>query len=139
METVTIRNQHDLAQLSGLIMQHGLPCDVTLGEQRTGDQNRKMWPMLGDISKQCKLRIDGQMVSATPDDWKVVFLAALQGETRVARGINGGLVYLSMRSSKLSKKMFSELIELMYVYGSENDVVWSDPSLQAYAEYREAQ
>lgn len=138
MGTVIVRNRDDLEQVRGLILAEGLPCEIRIGEQRTNEQNRKLWPMLADVAIQCRLRIDGQMQQASGDDWKAVFMAALDGEQRVARGINGGLVFLRSSSRSLTKKQFSDLIEIIYAYGAEHGVCWSEPSLAAYEKYREA-
>lgn len=133
-----IRNRDDLEQVRGLILSEGLPCEIRIGEQRTSEQNKKLWPMLADVAIQCRLRIDGQMQQASADDWKAVFMAALDGEQRIASGINGGLVFLRSSSRSLTKKRFSDLIEIIYAYGAERGVCWSDPALAVYEQYKEA-
>ena len=138
MEQVTIRNYHDWQQAWGLALAEGLPCAISIGEQRTSEQNKKLWPMLADVAIQCRMMVDGKMQQAHADDWKAVFLAALDGEQRIARGINGGLVFLRTSSRKLNKRQFSDLIEVIYAYGAEHGVCWSEPSLRVYNEYREA-
>jgi len=45
---------------------------------------------------------------------------------------------LSKRTSKLDKEGFAQLIEVIYAFGSEQNVAWSEPSLQTYSKYREA-
>lgn len=108
---------------------------VTLGrEKRSLDQNRKMWPMLADVARQKDLVVNGQPVRATPEDWKDVFTAALRGENRMALGIDGGVVFLGMRTSRLSKTEFRDLIELIYAYGAEHKIRWSEPALALYEE-----
>jgi len=103
---------------------------------RSQEQNRKMWAMLRDIARQQRLMINGEMVWADAEDWKDVFTAALRQETRMAQGIDGGVVLLGMRTSRMKKAELSELIELIYAYGAEWSVNWSAES--AIAENEEA-
>lgn len=135
-----IRHEHDLAQLAGYVRGHGFPCPVIIGdEKRTAEQNDKMWPMLRDIALQVKWMVDGQLCFMSEQDWKAVFIASLKNEVRVAAGIDGGMVFLSASSKRLTKKNFSMLIEIIYAFGSRNHVAWSEPAMQAYERYREAQ
>jgi hypothetical protein len=100
---------------------------------RTLAQNKKMWPMLTDISKHVVL----VGVKHKPDIWKHIITAAWKSQVFV-HGISGTLVVIPASTSKMNKKEFSELIEQMYAYGSDEGVPWSEPSLKAYAMYREA-
>jgi len=61
-----------------------------------------------------------------PEDWKDVFTAALRKHHRIAEGIDGGFVFLGMRTSKMTKEQMIELIELMYAWGTERGVEWSE-------------
>ncbi|MFA5387300.1 MAG: recombination protein NinB [Candidatus Paceibacterota bacterium] len=101
--------------------------------KRTNDQNSKMWPMLTDVSKQ----VDWYGEKLTTDDWKQVFSAAWKQQKAVP-GIDGGFVVCGVSTSKLNKKDFSELIEIIYAFGAEHGVKWSEPSLQTFSQYREA-
>lgn len=108
---------------------------ITLGRKgRTHDQNSKMWAMLADVSRQQQLVINGEPVRATSEDWKDVFTAALRKENRMALGIDGGVVFLGMRTSKMKKDEFRDLIELIYAYGAEHKIRWSEPALELYEE-----
>ena len=107
-------------------------------ERRSNDQNRKLWPMLHDVATQVQLCINGQMTWATPEDFKDVFTAALRKDQRMAMGLDGGVVFLGVRTSKMRKREFSELIELIYAFGSERGVAWSEKAAEVYSEYQEA-
>lgn len=110
------------------------PVVITLGRRkRTLDQNRKLWPMLSDVS--CQVNWYGEKLS--PDDWKHVFSAGLSRQ-RAVTGIDGGFVVLGQSTSKMTKAQFSDLIELIYSFGAEQGVQWSEPALRAYEQYREA-
>ncbi|WP_106478138.1 recombination protein NinB [Phytohalomonas tamaricis] len=106
-------------------------------DKRTLDQNKKLWPMLSDVARQCTLIVDGESVKAPAEDWKEVFTNALRKHQRVAKGLDGGLVFLGARTSRMKKAEFAELIELIYAYGAEQNIRWSEPALKAYQDYRE--
>lgn len=106
---------------------------------RSLSQNRKMWPILSDVARQQQLVIDGVAEWAQPEDWKDVFTSALRRHQRMAKGIDGGVVMLGMRTSWMRKQEFSELIELIYEYGSRHGIQWSEPAQAVYDEYRESQ
>lgn len=113
--------------------------EMTLREpKRSLDQNAKLWCLLEDIACQCTLLINGEKCTATREEWKDVFTAALKRESRIAMGIDGGVVMLGHSTSKMRKAEFSELIELIYSYGSNNGVQWSEKALAIYDEYRES-
>ena len=105
---------------------------------RSSEQNRKLWAMLRDVARQRPLVINGERVYADPDDWKDVFTAALRQETRMAQGLDGSVVLLGMRTSRMKKAELSELIELIYAYGAEWGVTWSAEAAQSMAENQEA-
>lgn len=96
---------------------------VTICEPtRTLDQNAKLWPMLSDVSKQVEWH--GQKL--TTDEWKDVFTAALRRQKAVP-GLDGGFVVCGQSTSKMGKREFAQLIELIYAFGAERDVRWSEP------------
>ena len=102
---------------------------VKIGDAtRSLEQNSKMWPMLGDISKQ--VLWDGERM--TDEEWKDWFTAALKKQ-RMVRGMEGGIVFVGRSTSNMGKKDFSELIELMYAFGAQNNVRWSDESREITA------
>jgi hypothetical protein len=98
------------------------------GPKRSTDQNGKMHAMLGDISTQ--LTHYGQELDV--EDWKRVFMDELdrdhRQEARVARGLYGaGIVSLGRSTSDLDVAEFSDLITLIYAFGDQHGVVWSEP------------
>lgn len=91
---------------------------VTISEPtRNLQQNALMWPLLEDISRQ----VDWYGNRLTADEWKDVLTAALRKE-KVVPGINGGFVVLGQRTSKMGKREFGELIELIYAFGTQHGV-----------------
>ena len=100
-------------------------------ETRTHEQNKKMWPMLTDISKHVKWF--GKEYK--PEDWKDLFTAALRQQD-IVPGLEGGIVAFGHKTSLMDKQDFSDLIEYMYAFGSERNVQWSEPALKIYEQYR---
>lgn len=95
--------------------------------KRTIDQNSLLWALLTDISRQVVWH--GQKLTA--DDWKTMLTASLR-KSMVVPGIDAGtLVPLGMSTSGMSKQEFGELIELIYAFGAERDVVFSDQEAAA--------
>ena len=108
---------------------------LIISDTRTDEQNRKLWPMLDDVSKQ----VDWFGQKLDKDDWKLVFLAALNREIRIVPNLeNDGFVNLSTSSSRLSKAQFRDLIELIYKFGAERGVTWTDPTEKAFQRQQEA-
>jgi hypothetical protein len=88
---------------------------VTVAEPtRSLDQNAAQWPILHAFSEQLAWSINGVMTKLEPEDWKTILTAAFRQEgNRVAQGLDGGLVFLGMRTSKMSKKEFSDYLEFL--------------------------
>jgi len=97
---------------------------------RTLDQNAAQWPYLDAFSKQLDWPVNGQMVKMTPEEWKDVLTAAFKRETaRLAMGLDGGVVMLGMRTSKMPKSTFSEWIEFLKATAAMRNVTVYDESL----------
>lgn len=98
-------------------------------ETRTMAQNRLMWPILQEFSKQLDWPVDGRMCKMEPEEWKDVLTAAFKGESmRLASGLNGGVVLLGQRTSKFTKAEFVQWIEFLYATAADRDVklpAWS--------------
>ena len=94
--------------------------------RRTDEQSRRMWAMLGDISKQ----VEHFGLRYEPEAWKLLALAALGKEVRMAPALHGnGLVPLGISTRRLPKPEMSDLIESLFAFGAERGVIWSDPTL----------
>lgn len=98
----------------------GYVCEIKPAN-RTLDQNSLLWPLLAEISNQ----VDWYGKKLTPDEWKDVFTAGLK-RNKVVPGIDGGFVVVGASTSKMDKKTFSELIELIYAFSVEHGVVFYD-------------
>lgn len=114
----------------------GGPVVIRLGrERRSLDQNAKLWPMLTDVAKQVEWLKDGEKAMMSAEEWKDLFTASLKQQS-MAPGIEGGMVVLGMRTSRMNKELFSQLIELIYSFGSERGVEWSEPAQETINNHR---
>ena len=67
--------------------------------------------------------MNGDRVKVSSDDWKDILTCAFRNESpRIAMGINGGMVLLGQRTSKFSKRDFSEWMEFLWSVAAEKGV-----------------
>jgi len=85
---------------------------------RTKEQNAALWPLLTEISEQKEWC--GSYL--TEDEWKDIFTATLYGQKSVPNLDKTGFIILGRRSSKMSKKDFSELLDLVCAFAANNGV-----------------
>lgn len=102
-------------------------------ETRSLEQNAKLWPMLHDVSTQVIWY--GQLL--LEEEWKDIFTAALKKQ-KVVPGLNGEFVVCGHRTSTMPKGEFSDLIEVIYAFGTQQNVKWSEPAQRTYNELRAA-
>jgi hypothetical protein len=93
---------------------------------RTDEQNRLLWALLTDISRQVMWPVDGELVNLDKEDWKHILSAGLKRHQRMAKGIDGGLVILGISTRKLNKADMAMLLEICMAFGGQQGVVWSD-------------
>lgn len=98
-------------------------------KKRNNGQNARLWATLTDVATQ----LDWYGEKLSQEDWKHVFTASLKKQKAVP-GIDGGFVVLATHTSTMNKTEFSELLELIYAFGSERGVRWSDPVMKYYEE-----
>ncbi len=89
---------------------------------RSLDQNAKMWVMLGEISEA-----EPMGWKYTDTQWKQIVMNACGWEVQFLPDLNGGHFPGELRSSKLTTRQMSMLIEFMYAFGSEKGVVFREP------------
>ncbi|WP_409259912.1 recombination protein NinB [Pseudomonas sp. KCJK8806] len=120
-----LRTEQDRARAILILQKVDLTKGITWTmreEVRSDAQNRRMWAMLRDISRQVEWY--GQKLS--DEDWKHIFSAAVQKQDAVP-GIDGGFVVLGVSTRKQSQKWFSDLFEVMHAFGAEHGVRWTEP------------
>lgn len=94
---------------------------VKVGEPtRNLEQNAAQWPILDAFAKQKQWPVNGKLEWITAEEWKDILTAAFEQETvRLAQGLNGGVVMLGKRTSKFSKKRFSEWLEFLHATAAQ--------------------
>lgn len=115
-----LRSESDRARAIALLQR----VDLTAGwtwtmreEVRSDAQNRRMWAMLRDISRQVEWY--GQKLS--DEDWKHIFSASVQKQ-RAVPGLDGGFVVLGISTRKQSKAWFNDMFDVMEAFAAERAV-----------------
>lgn len=89
---------------------------------RTLKQNAKLHAMIRDVSMQVPW--DGKMRSEQA--WKVLFTAALCDMELVTAIEGDKIVALPVETHDMDKMELSDLIDLVYSFGENHDVEWSE-------------
>lgn len=93
-------------------------------ETRNTPQNSLMWVWLQAFSEQLEWPVNGAMVKLEPEEWKHILSAAYKQETaRLAMGLNGGVVMLGLRTSRMGKREFAEFMEFLKATAALRGVV----------------
>lgn len=111
---------HDLARENALKCVSQAPdgyCVEVKPKTRSLEQNRRLWAMLSDVSRQ----VDWYGNKLSPESWKDVFTASLKKQ-EVVPGIDGGFVVLGSSTSSMTVKEMTDLQELIGAFGSEKEV-----------------
>ena len=87
---------------------------------RSLEQNAMLWALLTDIANQVEWY--GRKLDA--ESWKHMLTASLR-KLDVVPGIDGGFVVLGTSTSKMSKREFSDLVEVIHAFGASKGVQWS--------------
>ncbi|MDT4808386.1 NinB protein [compost metagenome] len=115
-----LRSEQDRARAIQLLQRVDLTAGWTWSmreEVRSDAQNRRMWAMLRDISRQVEWY--GQKLS--DEDWKHIFSASVQKQ-RAVPGLDGGFVVLGVSTRKQSKAWFNDMFLVMEGFAAERGV-----------------
>lgn len=123
-QTVTIQGPDDRQRIATWARNVEAGTVVTFRKKsRSTEQSAKMWAMLHEVSEQVEWY--GHKIDA--EDWKDMFTASLR-HARVVPGIDKGtFVPLGMRTSTMTIEEMTNLIELIYAFGAEHNVIFKDP------------
>lgn len=116
---------HESARQNAALCCHEAPDGyiVTVSEPtRNLEQNALMWCLLAELEQQTDWH--GNKLNA--EEWKDLLSAGLVQSKVVPNMTGNGFVILGQRTSKLTKSQFAALIELIYSFGAERGVVFSD-------------
>lgn len=90
---------------------------------RNLDQNAALWPILESFSAQLPWSVNGQETILSAEEWKDILTAAFKQESlRLAMGLNGGVVMLGLRTSKMKKHEFSEFLDFIQSVAAERGI-----------------
>lgn len=89
--------------------------------RRSDVQSNLMWARLDQLS--ARVQWDGEKLTST--EWKDLLTACLRKQ-KVVRGIEGGLVFLGSRTSKMGVSEMNDLLTLMEAFAAEKGVVFKD-------------
>jgi len=97
---------------------------ITVSEPtRNLEQNSLLWVLLNSFADQLQWPVNGKMCKLTADEWKDVLSAGYRKETaRLAMGLDGGIVMLGLRTSKMSKREFAEFVEFVQSVAADRGV-----------------
>lgn len=121
---IVIGSDRDRQKAANWCMKAPYNCRIEFKQaKRSLPQNDRMWAMLTDVATQ----VPYHGLRLAPDDWKLLFLDALKREVRMVPNLDGnGMVSLGRSSSDLSKGEMSDLIELIFAFGSQHGVKFKD-------------
>lgn len=108
--------------------------EIGRDSDRTKAQNKKMWPMLTDIVRHIPKWYGYTM---TEEDYKDMISAGWRSQALIPNEDNTGFIALGVRTSKLKKWEFCELIECLHFFASKHHVPLSDPALKVYEDCME--
>lgn len=132
--------KHDLARRGAADLAKSAPvgtCVTFTDKKRTLSQNDKLHPMVRDIDGQILWPINGTPTRLGETQWRYFFAAHIRKGAQLVPSIDGdGFIALGVGTSGLSAREASDLIELMYAFGSDRGVKWSEKSKEHYEKYR---
>jgi hypothetical protein len=92
--------------------------------KRSTDQNSRLWALLTEVARQ----LPWHGVRLTAEDYKLLFMDALNQEMRLVPNLNNnGFTNLGRSSSKLTKAEFGDLMTLIEEFGARHGVKFNEP------------
>jgi hypothetical protein len=87
---------------------------------RTKSQNSLMWELCTQLSVA-----KPQGIRKTPESWKCALMHACGHQVQFEAGLDGEPFPIGFRSSRLSKRQMTDLIEFIFAYAAEQGIVLS--------------
>jgi hypothetical protein len=95
-------------------------------ETRSDAQNRRMWAMLTDISRQ----VVWHGLKLSPEDWKHMFSSQIQQLRSVPNFDNTGFILLGQSTSQMTRSEMADLQTLMEAFGAQHGVRFTAPEYE---------
>ncbi len=90
---------------------------------RTLAHNAVQWPILNAFSEQLLWPVNGAMVKLSGDEWKDILTAAYRQETtRIAQGLDGGMVMLGHKTREFKKDEWPEWMAFLESVAADRGV-----------------
>lgn len=90
---------------------------------RSSEQSARFHAAVRDVSKQVEW--GGQKWNE--EQWKAIFVASLYKQAVVQSVIGEGLIIINPKTSRMTIGEMSDLTDLVYAFGNEHDVEWTEP------------
>lgn len=129
---VVLKRQDDADNLWGILRtwkdqrDSGVPLEVNIKPHeplRNIDQNRLLWAILTEFSRQLEWPINGEMQKISKEDWKTILSASFRSEmARLTQTTDGRIVMLGCSTSRMRKKEFAEFIEFLLAVAADRGV-----------------
>lgn len=117
-QTVILHSQSQRSFAKQMIDRAPMDAVLTIREAtRSTDQNALLWSVLSDISRA---KPEGRC--HTPEVWKCLFMSACGHAVQFEMGLDGRPFPVGFRSSRLTKRQFSDLIEFIYSWCAEKGI-----------------
>lgn len=90
---------------------------------RTLAHNAVQWPILNAFSEQLLWPVNGAMAKLSGDEWKDILTAAYRQETtRIAQGLDGGMVMLGHKTKEFKKDEWPEWMAFLESVAADRGV-----------------
>lgn len=96
---------------------------ITISEPtRSKEQSSKMWALIGDV-----MRTKPEGRQWAKETWRAAFMHSLGHQIAFAEGLdNSGPFPIGFHSSNLNVKQMRDMIDVIYAYGNEHQVQWTE-------------
>lgn len=130
-QTFYLINDHVRSNAIAAVINAPAGSVISIGpEKRSLNQNARLWAMLSDIARA---KPEGRQWA--PETWKAAFMHFLGHQVMFCEGLDGtGPFPIGFRSSKLSVRQMSDLIECIFEYGARHGVEWTDTRRGGFSE-----
>lgn len=102
-------------------------------EKRNNQQNALAWALWTEIANQ----VEWYGHKLTAEHWKELLSNEWKNQD-IVPGISGGFCAIGVSTSKMTKREFSEVVEITFAFGSSKGVKFTDKTLADYSSYKEA-
>lgn len=133
---ILLRRSEDAENLWGILRtwkdqkDAGAPLEVRIRPYeplRNVDQNKMLWAILTEFSRQMEWPVNGVMQKISKEDWKLILSASFRSElARLTQTTDGRIVMLGVSTSRMKKREFAEFMEFLLAVAAERGVVLED-------------